>query len=471
MKYDGINWMGCLILIAGFLGALFVFLLFFGESGFFWFILVIVLGLALAFIKEKNNEKKNAEFKKKLVSASEDNPILKVKIDNMSGAEFEGYCAELLYAVGYRNIQTTPASGDNGLDVIASANGKTYGIQCKRFSNSVGVKAVQEAFAGAQYYNCDVAVVMTNSHFTKAAINMAENIGVKLWDRDYIEELKMQIIKRSTSGQSSSEKDKKITADSEKNIRKESSSLNKASENTGAKKDEFITEYVEQKEISQVFINPNTYIGKHINIPGQVFNVFREGSSVGIQAWHDITNTDENFIAYIDGDYSFDEDEIIIVEGTVEGGFYGENAFGGAVSGVQIKAKDIKKSSYAEAIAPAFEIREVNREVTVADVTLFVSKVEFAEQETRIYVELQNKSKYTVNAYTNGARIVQNGKQYDADYNWKARYPSIDRVSANASKAGIISVEALVPQKSITLHVDANTDNWEIDIGELAITF
>ena len=426
--------------------------------------------IAIAMAASSANEE--AEYKQKLATASKDNPILKVRIDNMSGEKFEQYCAELLYAVGYRNIQTTPASGDNGLDVIASANGKTYGIQCKRFSSSVGVKAVQEAFAGALYYNCDVAVVMTNSHFTKAAINMADNIGVELWDRDYIEGLKKQIVNRSSAGHSHVEKDKKSKTGSENSNEREFSSQSKGQVDTKkTNKDESVVEYVKPEEVNKVFVKPNKYIGKHISIPGQVFNVFREGTTVGIQAWHDITNTADNFIAYIEGDYSFDEYEIIIVDGTVEGVFYGENAFGGVVSSVQIKADSIKKSSYAEAIAPAVETRDVNKEVTEFGVTLTVSKVEFAERETRLYVEVQNNSNYTINVFTNYARIVQNGKQYDADYNWKARYPAIDRVSSNASKAGIICVEAMEPQKSITLHIDANTDNWEIDLKELVITF
>ena len=84
---------------------------------------------------------------------------------------------------------------------------------------------------------------------------------------------------------------------------------------------------------------------------------------------------------------------------------------------------------------------------------------------------MENKSGYTVNAYTSGARVVQEGKQYDADYNWKAGYPSIDRVSANASSEGIICVKALEPQKSITLHVDASSDNWDIHMNEFVITF
>ena len=89
MKYDSINWMGCLIIIAGLLAMLFVFFLLFGKSGLFWFIIVLVLGVVIAIIKGKANEREDAEYKQKLATASADNPILKAQIDNMAGEEFE----------------------------------------------------------------------------------------------------------------------------------------------------------------------------------------------------------------------------------------------------------------------------------------------------------------------------------------------------------------------------------------------
>ena len=47
-----------------------------------------------------------------------------------------------------------------------------------------GNKAVQEAFSGKAYYNCMVAVVFTNNHYTAAAIETARVTNVMLWDRE-----------------------------------------------------------------------------------------------------------------------------------------------------------------------------------------------------------------------------------------------------------------------------------------------
>ena len=50
------------------------------------------------------------------------------------------------------------------------------------YSYPVGNKAVQEAYAGANFYDCDKAMVMTNLTFTRAATELAEKLEVELWD-------------------------------------------------------------------------------------------------------------------------------------------------------------------------------------------------------------------------------------------------------------------------------------------------
>ena len=84
------------------------------------------------------------------------------------GFEFEKRCAAFLKTKGYHKITVTPPSGDQGIDIIAYKSGLKYGIQCKYYSAPVGNKAVQEAYSGARFYDCNRAAVMTNHTFTKA---------------------------------------------------------------------------------------------------------------------------------------------------------------------------------------------------------------------------------------------------------------------------------------------------------------
>ena len=106
------------------------------------------------------------------------------KFDYMEGHDFENYCAALLKNIGYSSIKITPGSQDKGIDIFATMGGVKYGIQCKCGSSNIGIKAIQEAFSGAEYYDCHVPVVLTNQYFTRQAKEMAIKINVLLWDRN-----------------------------------------------------------------------------------------------------------------------------------------------------------------------------------------------------------------------------------------------------------------------------------------------
>lgn len=109
--------------------------------------------------------------------------------DTMEGRDFEYFCANLLKKSGFLEVEVTKGSGDNGVDILAEKDGISYAIQCKRYEEPVGVKAVQEAYAGRDYYDRMVGVVMSNQYFTKNAVEMARKLKILLWDRGYLEEM------------------------------------------------------------------------------------------------------------------------------------------------------------------------------------------------------------------------------------------------------------------------------------------
>jgi len=114
-------------------------------------------------------------------------PVL--TMDTVDGLEFEHYCADLLEKRGFLDVTVTPPSKDFGVDILAEKDGITYGIQCKAYTSTVGVKAVQEAYAGKDFYDRMVGVVMTNQYFTSPAVEAATKLKILLWDRGYLEEM------------------------------------------------------------------------------------------------------------------------------------------------------------------------------------------------------------------------------------------------------------------------------------------
>ena len=77
-----------------------------------------------------------------------------------------------------------------GADVVASKDDISYVFQCKYYSGPVGIDSVQEIFMAKQYYRADVAIVITNSVFTIAAIEAAKETRVKLYDGEKLEALR-----------------------------------------------------------------------------------------------------------------------------------------------------------------------------------------------------------------------------------------------------------------------------------------
>ena len=109
--------------------------------------------------------------------------------EDMDGHEFEYFCADLLEQRGFVEVEVTRGSGDYGIDILAEKDGVTYAVQCKRYAAPVGVKAIQEAYAGRDYYDRMVGAVMTNQYFTAPAVEAAKKLKILLWDGGYVESM------------------------------------------------------------------------------------------------------------------------------------------------------------------------------------------------------------------------------------------------------------------------------------------
>ena len=108
-----------------------------------------------------------------------DKPSLKTSTKLMSGIEYEEHCKNILIEAGW-DVEDTPISGDQGVDLIASIEDIRVCIQCKCFEKPVGNKAVQEVAAGMIHWNGTHAVVVGKSGFTKSAHTLAESTKVIL---------------------------------------------------------------------------------------------------------------------------------------------------------------------------------------------------------------------------------------------------------------------------------------------------
>lgn len=120
------------------------------------------------------------------------------KDTKLAGDLFEKYIRDLYRAMGYdahvafdlkaqgkapEGLQNL--SGDGGADVIAEdkKSGIRLVIQCKHYSNTVGVEACYQAGGALNNYKGTQAIVITNNFFTEEAKFNAKNNNIILIDR------------------------------------------------------------------------------------------------------------------------------------------------------------------------------------------------------------------------------------------------------------------------------------------------
>jgi restriction system protein len=105
------------------------------------------------------------------------------QIDMMTGIQFEEYFAAVLRGLGYQ-VTMTRTTGDFGVDLIATKDGKRTAVQCKRKrGGAVGAAAIQQVVAGAAMHGCSATMVVTNNLFTRAAQQLAAVHDCELVDR------------------------------------------------------------------------------------------------------------------------------------------------------------------------------------------------------------------------------------------------------------------------------------------------
>lgn len=98
------------------------------------------------------------------------------------GQQFEAYVASQLRQQGFQGVHLTPKTGDFGADILCFDRfGQPCAVQCKYLSRFAGYKAVEETLAGAKYYQCKRALLVTNCGFTRNAKEGAKKLDVELY--------------------------------------------------------------------------------------------------------------------------------------------------------------------------------------------------------------------------------------------------------------------------------------------------
>ncbi len=226
------------------------------------------------------------------------------------------------------------------------------------------------------------------------------------------------------------------------------------------------TEPLTDEEIAQMYTEPLTFEGRTVNLTGRVFVVEKATDGISIQMFQDPENYENNtFVVYGDPDFDVEEEDYIKLTGIVQDEVEGTNAFGGPVIAPMIVASTLEISSYQEVMAPTIlEVVPEKKTVTHLGYSVTVQKIEFAENETRVYLKVKNGGKSEFSLYSFNAVLIQGNKQYEEDSNWDADYPEIQTdLKVGIESEGILCFPA-INQEDFQLEFEGSSDNYREDV-------
>ena len=227
-------------------------------------------------------------------------------------------------------------------------------------------------------------------------------------------------------------------------------------------------EYVD--DIMAVATSPDNYAGKYIEFGGFVFSAIdTTGDVYNVEVYLDedynnsvLLKVPKDLIPDWDiayGDFIYADAKI---EGEADEDYY---ASGKAL----LTAQSIEKTTYQEIFAKSNTTWEFTDKVIEQNgVQVSITKVEFADKETRVYVNVVNNSGDIFNLQDYSSVITQNGSQYEPtyDYSYIADYPQLPYEIRSGITADGVIVFSAMEAEPFQLHVDGYSDNWDLEFNE-----
>lgn len=108
---------------------------------------------------------------------------IKNRFQDFTPSEFEDFIAKVFQDKGYY-VEQTNYSGDYGADLIITKENIKTAVQIKRYkkTNKVGVQDINQIIGAKSYYNCDRALILTTSSYSKQGENLAKETSVEYWN-------------------------------------------------------------------------------------------------------------------------------------------------------------------------------------------------------------------------------------------------------------------------------------------------
>jgi len=200
-----------------------------------------------------------------------------------------------------------------------------------------------------------------------------------------------------------------------------------------------------------------------VDIVGKVFiSPEKDVKGTYWQMWSDPKNNEWNTaVAIADPNFQISNDDYVHVVGTVKGKVGGKNAFGADVTAVGVLATKATVVGAIAAASPAQRVVHLDAQQTQNGITIRVTKMEFATDETRVFVSVSNGSNATAHFYDFDAKAVQGTSQFSAES--FTDYPSVQSdILTGVTSTGVVVFPTMSPNQLTTLVFNAGSDNYNL---------
>lgn len=223
------------------------------------------------------------------------------------------------------------------------------------------------------------------------------------------------------------------------------------------------------REVKQMYSDPESYIGSLVQLTGRVFgSVEYDSDGMYFQMWADPQNSDLNtIVGYRDSELELEDGDYVKLYGEVADVFEGENMMGGTIIAPAIVAYKVEIVSYKDAVMPTIATAIANTPTMEQyGYSVTVQNIELAEQETRVYISIQNNGANEFTLYDFNALLIQDSTQYETQRNYEADYPEHQSDIRPGIKTEGVLVFPAINQGPFQLIMEARSSDWDEDIQD-----
>jgi hypothetical protein len=212
--------------------------------------------------------------------------------------------------------------------------------------------------------------------------------------------------------------------------------------------------------------DPDGFKGARVDIVGSVLGEpVKKGDVTYFQMWPHPTNVDWFAVIDFEGaSFTIADGDYVHVLGTVRGKTEGKIPLLAIVDAVAVRAETAEVVDESAAAPPALRTVEVGKSVEQHRLVVTLDRVEFAANETRVYVTVSNDSTATASFNGYKTRVVQAQTEYKPED--LSPYPWVEAtLPPGMVSSGVVLLKAMDPAQATELSFDSRTDDYQLEFG------